>query len=1847
MNKQLEAWRSDLIDFSRRNNLLNQDSRTVKIVFSNPAAETIFTTSLSGKAWKIYRPEIVDEVSESSNELWNPNSLDIDLDDIAPSLSVPEKPIKLQSDEVETEDHDRNKLEAKLRTLRRRSEQEYLDKGLRIIYLAFGTLEWTDKEEVWNSPIILVPIELSKNSEGQFSFKVNDEEDVVVNPALLEKLKDALNITVDVNFDEETPLATIDAFKTLCSDRKNWKVHLTARIGTYSFQKEVMYRDLLVNAEKIAESGLVQDLAFGSASEKDYSFEYSIDKEFDEKHPPSSLLSILDADSTQRQAIVAAVEGKSFVIDGPPGTGKSQTIANIISELIGHGKSVLFVSEKAAALEVVHKRLTAAGLGSFLLPLHSQKVSRKSFATLLMKAANERVSTGKKISSTDLEKLTSTQKNLSAYVGALNAIREPLGISLFTAIGEHAQLDEFPISPPPGDSINSDMEPSRFVEITDSALRLSRVWKCIDAPDDVVWRGISDPKKTREKIAQIAASLENTRSIFDTAISEGENVADDAGISAPGSLEELRNLLVLGELSKSTPNAPSAWLSSEDVDKFTHEFNKIFTVIQDLQSSEDLLNESFQMWEMLSETIGDDLTSAIQKIESKNMKLPSGDLSTKELSAQVEQAENALIALSDSVSTAKSLEKRFGSNSVTMTITRAKTLASAAKLAASSHRPESSWFTATGVKKALDTLNSFVPTFQEYWQKAKDIEPHFKNEVLSFDISAIWDSEKGEPIVGLFSGDGRRNRKQLGEFSKSGKLTADGKQAIKTLVEMQQLAKDIEPTQTTNKILGEHYYKGVNTDMAALLDAIETAKQVLNIIGEKDAKQLADALGRASLDVVETATKGESIIAAIEEFDASIIQLRGGKVITDQAITTVIDAESKNVDFYKEFSTIVNFGLSTGSDRTVENATKVAANRSIYFKSLDKFNSSSDHFSDFLGSLYQGRTTDLDALKKSYEWVISVRAALPRTPSVRLADRLLNQGVAHSLTLESLLADADKSISEITSLFDNARKSELLTEFEQAFDVSFGLMDSLASGFDQIDDAISFNEEFQLLKSFGLADCLDFLIKQKITSDKIVGTISKSIYGAWIDAVINDDKNRLSPLDKKSRDSEVETFAQIDGKLKQHAAALVAETGSNARPKLALGKMGILKRQAELKTRHMRIPDLLDETKEIVHDIVPCFMMSPLSVSTFLPPDLTFDVVIFDEASQIMTSNAVNSVYRGRQLIVAGDDKQMPPSSLFATSSSDGDDGNPEDELDDFESLLNQANAGGLQNIRLQWHYRSRHESLITYSNQSFYEGKLVTYPSPLNYGDTLGVSFVYVPDGVYLRGGRRTNPIEAKKVVERIIHHADTNPQLTLGVVAFSLAQADEIENALEVALKNRPDLEDYFVSDRLDGFFIKNLANVQGDERDIIIFSVGYGKDEHGKLTMNFGPEVMRDKGWRRLNVAFTRARCRVELVASITAADFTSETNVSVNHLRRYFDYADRGIAALAFESERSTGDAESPFEEAVIQYIRSIGYDVDSQVGQAGYRIDMAITNPDHPGSYILGIECDGAAYHSSEIARDRDRLRQEVLEGLGWTLYRIWGPTWYRSRATAESDLKAAIELAMSRRSITPSTIDRRDSQMSNEVVNNVKTVEIEMSDVPDWIEPYFNNKEGLPSIQANNGVYTHSSVEDFLVATIRGEGPMDRALLQKRFAARIGQTRTKKIQDYVNDRLVSLDNKKLIQWWQPDAVGLVGQNPFRVRHPLANDPLTRRDAKSYPLTELVAAIYNIVEEVGEIESEDLLNVVSKKLLGVHRLTTEWRDRIEEAVDKTVSWGWISKANETFVRAAVYQKGSEKPWFRQK
>lgn len=546
-----------------------------------------------------------------------------------------------------------------------------------------------------------------------------------------------------------------------------------------------------------------------------------------------------------------------------------------------------------------------------------------------------------------------------------------------------------------------------------------------------------------------------------------------------------------------------------------------------------------------------------------------------------------------------------------------------------------------------------------------------------------------------------------------------------------------------------------------------------------------------------------------------------------------------------------------------------------------------------------------------------------------------------------------------------------------------------------------------------LESLVEAIEQGRVPVEEIEETFEAAYCTWWSGALIGKDEV-LRTFSVPEHVAMIERFREIDAQFQKLTAAHIAAKLSGKLPDSTdiqrKSSWGVLRHELQKKARHKPVRQLVQEIPDVLTTLTPCLMMSPLSVAQYLPPDQAlFDVVIFDEASQITVWDAVGSLARGRQVIVAGDPKQMPPTNFFARSDDD-----PDGEIDvegDLESILDEMLGASIPQRTLNLHYRSRRESLIAFSNSRYYENSLITFPAPVH--PDRGIRLIR-PDGFYARGGARHNEGEARaivaEIVRRLTHPDEKLRNASIGVVTFNAEQQSLIENLLDEARSRQPDIEWAFSREAtLEPVFVKNLETVQGDERDLILFSITYGPDQSNHVTMNFGP-LNRNGGERRLNVALTRARSEMLVFSTLSSdrIDLSRTQAQAAADLKHFLEYADRGPSALGAAVHGPKGDFESPFETAVAHALRQKGWDVHPQVGVSAYRIDLGIFHPDKPGLYLAGVECDGAMYHSSAFARERDKIRQSVLEGLGWTLFRVWSTQWWTHPAKALDTLHDAL-----------------------------------------------------------------------------------------------------------------------------------------------------------------------------------------------------------------------------------------------
>ncbi|WP_296720683.1 DUF3320 domain-containing protein [Erythrobacter sp.] len=764
----------------------------------------------------------------------------------------------------------------------------------------------------------------------------------------------------------------------------------------------------------------------------------------------------------------------------------------------------------------------------------------------------------------------------------------------------------------------------------------------------------------------------------------------------------------------------------------------------------------------------------------------------------------------------------------------------------------------------------------------------------------------------------------------------------------------------------------------------------------------------------------------------------------------------------------------------------------------------------------------------------------------------------------------------------------------------------------------------------------------------------------WLPQVLDGDPV-LRDFRRFQHENVITEFREIDDLVRSHAASRVIGAISHGLPPVQgvprNSELGLLRHQMELQRPSQSIRELIGKMPETFSKLAPCMLMSPLSIAQYFPPNQSlFDVVIFDEASQITTWDAVGAIARGRQTIIVGDPKQLPPTNFFGRNEVEED---VADHEKDLESILDEAKAAGVPVRDLRWHYRSRSESLIAFSNHHYYKNRLVTFPSPKV--DDQAVRLQKVPNGIYDRGKSRTNRIEAQAVADEAVARMRSwlkmpeKERPTLGIITFNAQQQSLIMDLLDAARRELPELEYFFAEDRIEGTIVKNLENVQGDERDVILFSITFWKDAAGKLTMDFGA-LNRDGGERRLNVAVTRARQELIVFSGFTADQIdTSRTKaLAVQHLKTFLDYAERGAIALPAQDIGSVGTFESPFEEAVAERLEQSGWMLVPQVGISGFRIDLGVRHPDLPGAYLAGVECDGATYHSAATARDRDKVREQVLTGLGWNILRVWSTDWWfdaagcaarldgqlsdllaasRERQAAEAQVAEALPTGhwdMGQKIEDADTIEDHDAVVAEAAQTYVSEPEAmlirgNVASVAQPLAPPDPVDEPHPAKEASkhyritdlSGFSAHpdrfatfayrETLRAMVDAVMEAESPLRTDILYQRIARAHGWQRTgARIRDQIALHLRDCDRTEESVGefiWKKGAV--VQVHPYR--SPADDD--ARRAIAEIPLAELVSVV---LENEGLAEMPDAPRDMAR-LLGVDRLAATSRERLEEAL----------------------------------
>lgn len=883
-------------------------------------------------------------------------------------------------------------------------------------------------------------------------------------------------------------------------------------------------------------------------------------------------------------------------------------------------------------------------------------------------------------------------------------------------------------------------------------------------------------------------------------------------------------------------------------------------------------------------------------------------------------------------------------------------------------------------------------------------------------------------------------------------------------------------------------------------------------------------------------------------------------------------------------------------------------------------------FAQVFGSHWQSTDSDWDYLTAVTNWL---SPTYKNVVDGRVPAGLIEYTATHANkeNLQSVAIDIDKNRQTYEQCLTDVLASTKIDETQrwggqnqlQSLPISkqIALFKQWQQEPGKIQDMVKYNHIVQQLEILGISEIISVAISWLGAGQHLCDLLTRTYYDSLIEAAFKE-RPLLSTFNSAVHEQQINNFCELDKYQFELNRQQLATAHWQTLPKHGGGgQLGVLLREFEKRSRHKPIRQLMTEAGNVIQALKPVFMMGPMSVAMYLPPDaLQFDLVVFDEASQVRPVDAFGAILRSEQAVVVGDSKQLPPTSFF-DKMVEGE----ESVTGDLESVLGLFAAQGAPQQMLRWHYRSRHESLIAVSNYEFYDNKLVIFPSPSIDNTERGVVYHHLKDTHYDRGKSRTNMKEAETVARAVMAHARNTPELTLGVAAFSTAQMQAVQDWVERLRRLDPSCERFFRQHPDEPFFVKNLENVQGDERDVIFISIGYGRDANGYLTMNFGP-LNNDGGERRLNVLITRARQRCELFTNLEADDIDlHKTNArGVAALKQYLTYAKTRKLNIPKPTER---EADSPFEESVAASIRELGYDVVHQVGSAGFFIDLAIKDPNQPGRYLLGVECDGATYHSARSARDRDRLRQTVLEGLGWRIHRIWSTDWFQNPTHQIERLVTTLEDAKinqsaqshpQKKKTTPiqrektAPVTEKKGRMNFAVSPTTVTLEKHEETAPTQV-PYEVAKLSITTRLPLSEI-SQKRLSEYIVHVVRTESPIHQDEVKRRILnasreTRLGSRAKKSLQDAIKKAVWQgkIKHKGDFLWLRKmEGVSLVRDR--------SNLPKASQKVELVAPEEIRLAIKTAVNQAYGLRDEDVPRA-TLELLGLNRVTANRKKAVQQ------------------------------------
>lgn len=1808
--RSVSEWARALIDLSQRNHALyHRPTKRASLDLEAPDSLTLHRLLSAGESLPFLLPPTVgdtDDDDDGSRPKWT----------VARSIEVA-GPKHVVTDRVDGQD-----LHRTLTNLMRTTNQDWLDRAVRTLYVAFGQLTWSEdldgRDEV-RSPLIYLPVTLRRGGARDPFLLESADEDPILNPSLVMKLDDMFGLDLLPLAERMTELSTIDEVLEEVeelTDDLGWKVSHAASLKRATFHKESMYRDLVQNLETIAGHPIVRSLAgVPSGRTEPPDADVPDRSELDVKAPPDDAHLVLDADESQRRAVLAALLGVSFVMDGPPGTGKSQTIVNMIAELIAAGRSVLFVSEKAAALEVVAKRLADVGLSDFILELHSHKANRREVVQELGRALRQQPQASGGMNAAERARLAQRRRELNEYSEAVNEERAPLARSVGWVAGRAAQLHGAPeLTPATVDLEQFDL--ATFETIMEDVRVLALSWDRV-RDVDFLWRDAeSDGRPGPEPARQ---TLRAVRTALDALLESAGELSSELGLTTPCDASDVAQLLMWATTLASRPaDVPPSLLRLDE--QARRELRRHISDIRDsareLEDLERVLEQRYPGgWRDARLPSHEQVDAARATLRAVSSGVGTTRRLTRELLHDGHSIAASLVAETDRILLAiADVGERCGADSGAFNLEQAGRIARVAGSVRSPRRPDPTWLdakTAFAVESALEELKRRQGAARNAWRRVDGL---LRPEAMDLDLeAAVRALRRSSGIVARFGTDARAARRVLREALRRDPRDIDDSE-LELALKAWNAQRELRSTEERHAQILTRFQRDGRTDLVAAGDALGLAMDVRRAGGDHFRPDVAarQFCGSRPEDP-DLESRGRRLLADLEQLEASLARLDGLGVSFPRSITVkdLVGTLGSLRDALEAIGVTLGPALDVRQDGALLD--ELEEDSRLAMKALAAEERLKVRLTEVRAQvgLQDDRAVfalgTLNVLESTIDWTEQLVALAAGPLEEDRVRRLL------ALPLDAMFGDATRSAlaafaaagETLETFVGPTLAPRLRPALEGSFAAARDQIDRLDATADQLPEWWDHVDARGSIVAAGLDGLLVEAHRNAIRPVDLPDAVERSLLSGWMEGVLGSD-SRLTNTSSGKRNGRVAEFRRMDERLLSDSASRVIDACAARLPKGTTGGTGIILREAQKKSRHLPVRALFQKAGPVITRLKPCLMMSPLSVSQYVPADWRFDVVIFDEASQIPPQDAINCIYRGSQLIIAGDEKQLPPTSFFEMTGNDEVEDDDDLVLDEFESVLKLAKtAEELAEFGLRWHYRSRHEDLITFSNHEFYDGDLITYPGAIATGPTLGVKHHLVGDGVYHRGKSKDNPREAERVAQIVADHVRNAPGLSIGVVALSSAQAGAIEDAIDAMRRADPTLDRAFRSDRLDGFFVKNLENVQGDDRDIIVLSIGYGPDITGKMTMNFGP-MNQSGGWRRLNVAITRARNRMDVVTSFSSDKIRPGGGASsIGTLKAFLEYAEKGRAALIPMTTGGTGEPESPFEEEVLRVIRAWGYEAVPQVGAASYRIDIGIRHPDDADRYVLGIECDGAMYHSSKVARDRDRLRQQVLEGLGWNLYRIWGPAWFRSRRAAEEELRGAIEQAISGPEADNAVTEDPDSSPTL----RVDRVERDLEGHPEWAEPFHpfvvrDRYQREVSSQAGR-----HQLQGLLEQVLQQEGPVHLERITSIAVEAFPRSSGREVQESVQRLLDELTRAETVIECNDGFFQLPGMD-LAVRYPL--DEEQRRPIEHIAPEEIRLAVLNLVSDAIALEVAELEHAV-RDLFGFRRLGSRISTAIDDAI----------------------------------